>query len=107
MNSIAEKDWKLLRAMKEEKLNQVCGEILQKVSQEMEFEENEEYKAYLKLWKVLNREDKKVSDLFDDLKRSNAIFKLLSWRQNGLITEQEFNRFSEETRSIIMGIESL
>jgi len=80
MNSIAEKDWKLLRAMKEEKLNQVCGEILQKVSQEMEFEENEEYKAYLKLWKVLNREDKKVSDLFDDLKRSNAIFKLLSWR---------------------------
>jgi len=106
MNSIAEKDWKLLRAMKEEKLNQVCGEILQKVSQEMEFEENEEYKAYLKLWKVLNREDKKVSDLFDDLKRSNAIFKLLSWRQNGLITEQEFNRFSEETRSIIMGIES-
>jgi len=88
-------------------IKQVCGEILQKVSQEMEFEENEEYKAYLKLWKVLNREDKKVSDLFDDLKRSNAIFKLLSWRQNGLITEQEFNRFSEETRSIIMGIESL
>ena len=101
MNSIAEKDWKLLRSMKEEKLNLACGEILQKVSKEMEFEENEEHKSYLKVWKILNSEDRKICEMFDDLKRSNAILKLVSWQQNGLLTEQEISKFSAQTRSTI------
>ena len=101
MNSIAEKDWKLLRSMKEEKLNLACGEILQKVSKEMEFEENEEHKSYLKVWEILNSEDRKICEMFDDLKRSNAILKLVSWQQNGLLTEQEISKFSAQTRSTI------
>ena len=89
MNSIAEKDWKLLRSMKEEKLNRACGEILQKLGKEIEYEENGEHKSYLKIWEILNAEDIKICDMFDELKRSNAIFKLAMWKQNGLLTEQE------------------
>lgn len=36
MNSIAEKDWKLLRSMKEEKLNDACGENLQQINKEID-----------------------------------------------------------------------
>ena len=101
MNSITEKDWKLLRSMKEEKLNRTCGEILQKLGKEIDFEDNGEHQSYLKVWEILNSEDKKVCDMFDDLKRSNAILKLALWKQNGLLTEQEINIFSEQTRSAI------
>jgi len=106
MNSIAEKDWKLLRSMKEEKLNHACGEILQQISKEIEFEGNERHNSYLKVWKILNSEDRKICEMFDDLKRSNAILKLVSWKQNGLLTEQEISKFSEQTRSVIEAMES-
>ena len=101
MNSIVEKDWKLLRSMKEEKLNRACEGILQKVSKEIEFEKNEGHKSYLKVWKILNSEDRKICEMFDDLKRSNAILKLVSWKQNGLLTEQEISKFSQKTRLTI------
>ena len=42
MNSITEKDWKLLRSIEEEKLYRACGGILQKLGKEIDFEENGE-----------------------------------------------------------------
>jgi hypothetical protein len=44
--------------------------------------------------------------MFDDLRRSNAILKLASWRSKGLLSDEELNRFSEETRLSIERIAS-
>jgi hypothetical protein len=38
--TISERDWKLLRSMKQEKLNKACGEILSKVEAEIKRKEH-------------------------------------------------------------------
>lgn len=106
MSSIPEKDWKLLRAMKDEKLNQACGGILERIEAELKNKGKENHKAYLEVWEVVNSSNREIAEMFDDLRRSNAVLKLASWRRYGLLTEKELNEFSEETRSTIEAIAS-
>ena len=52
--------------------------------------------SYRNLWSVLE-EDKEIAVMFNDLKRSNAIFKLTAWKRNGLLSNKELQDFSETT----------
>jgi vacuolar-type H+-ATPase subunit I/STV1 len=101
MSGIKEKDWRTIRALKNEKLNAVCADILNEINQEISNKEEQNHKAYLKVWEIVNTRDKDVADMFNDLRRSNAIYKLALWYKNGYLTEKELNEFSEETRSTI------
>ena len=101
MSGILEKDWKKIRAMKDEKLNAVCANILDEINQVIRNKEENNHKAYLKIWDIVNTRDKDVADMFNDLKRSNAVYKLALWYKNGYLTEKELNVFSDGTRSII------
>ncbi len=101
MSGILEKDWKKIRAIKDEKLNAVCADILGEISQGIRNKEEKNHKAYLKVWDIVNTRDKDVADMFNDLRRSNAVYKLALWYKNGYLTEKELNEFSEETRSTI------
>ena len=104
MSGIPEKDWKRIRAMKDEKLNAICADILDEISQEIINKEDENHKAYLKTWDIVNTRDKDIADMFNDLKRSNAVFKLALWYKNGYLTDKELNEFTEQTRSTINAI---
>jgi hypothetical protein len=42
--------------------------------------------------------------MFNDLRRSNAVLKLVAWKRYGFLTESELNGFSEETQSTIEAI---
>ncbi|HMA86605.1 MAG TPA: hypothetical protein VKN73_12945 [Desulfosalsimonadaceae bacterium] len=42
--------------------------------------------------------------MFDDLKRSTAVFKLAMWRQNGLLSDADVNELSESTQKSIAAI---
>ncbi|MGB5614934.1 MAG: hypothetical protein WBM67_20035 [Sedimenticolaceae bacterium] len=101
MSGIKEKDWRTIRALKNEKLNAVCADILNEIYQEISNKEEQNHKAYLKVWEIVNTRDKDVADMFNDLRRSNAVYKLALWYKNGYLTEKELNEFSEETRSTI------
>ncbi len=104
MNAIAEKDWKLLRKMKDEKLNAACEMILTIIHTEITNKGNENHKAYLNVWKIVDSEDRNIAEMFNDLKRSNAVLKLATWKRHGLLSEQEISKFSPETRSTIEAI---
>ena len=101
MNNIIEKDWKQLRKLKDEKLQIACEEIFSKINSIIEKNSQDSHKAYLKLWKVMKEEDRKISDMFDDLKRSNAVLKLAYWRRHGLLTENDLKKFTDETQNRI------
>lgn len=101
MNAIAEKDWKLLRKMKDEKLNTACEMILTKINTEIANKGDENHKAYLNVWEIVDSEDKKIAEMFNDLKRSNAVLKLATWKRNGLLSEQEISEFTPKTRLTI------
>jgi len=101
MSGILEKDWKIIRAIKDEKLNAVCADILDEIDREIKNKEEKNHKAYLSIWNIVNTRDRDVADMFNDLKRSNAVYKLALWYKNGYLTDKELNQFSEETRSTI------
>jgi len=103
-SDIPEKDWKKLRSLKDTAINIACERIFQKISTLIESRGAESHKYYLKLWKVIEEEDKGISLLFDDLKRSTAIFKLAMWKKNGVLSVDDFEELTEKTRQRIESI---
>lgn len=104
MKPIVEKDWKLIRSMKDSKLNQACEQILGVAGSAITNKGNKNHAAYLDVWEIVQAGDDKIAEMFDDLRRSNAVLKLAAWKRNSLLTENELNEFSEETRSAIEAI---
>ncbi len=103
-SDISEKDWKKLRSLKDTAINIACERIFQKISTLIESRGAESHKYYLKLWKVLREEDKEISLMFDDLKRSTAVFKLAMWKRNGILSGEDFGELTEETQKHIESI---
>ena len=101
---IPERDWKKLRVLKDAALNIACERIFQNISKLIESRGAESHKYYLKLWKVLQKEDKEISLMFDDLKRSTAIFKLAMWKKNRILSGEDFEELTEETQKRIESI---
>ena len=96
-----EKDWKKVRTLKDAALNVACERIFQKVERLMESRGAESYKYYLKLFDLIREQDKEISLMFDDLNRGTAIFKLSVWKRNGILSDENFREFSEETQARI------
>lgn len=106
-DDISEKDWKKLRSLQDQALNIACERIFHKINKVIESRGAESHKYYLKLWKVLQKEDKEISLMFDDLKRSTAIFKLAAWKRNGVLSIEDFEKLTEETQKRIEGISNI
>jgi hypothetical protein len=52
----------------------------------------------------MEKEDKEISLMFDDLKRSTAIFKLAMWKKKGILSGDDFEGLTEKTRQRIESI---
>ena len=98
---IPEKDWKLLRALQDEKISIFCERTLSKLSDTIASEETTPREKYKKVWKILNKEDDKLGLMFDDLRRSTAVQKLGAWRRFGLLTDEELAQLSEDTQRAV------
>ncbi|MBD3266550.1 hypothetical protein GF373_07750 [bacterium] len=101
MNQIPGRDWKKLRAFKEDALNLACERIFKKIDRISKEREGNEHEAYLDLWQTLNEEEKKIADMFDEIKRYNAVQKLSLWKYYNILTNEQFAQFSEETQQTI------
>jgi hypothetical protein len=103
-HNIPEKDWKKVRVLKETAINIACERVFHKINTLIESRGAESHKYYLKLWKVIKAEDKEIGLMFDDLKRSTAIFKLAMWKKNGILSDDDFEEFTIETQKRIDSI---
>lgn len=101
MNGIPEKDWKLLRTLKDELLNSACEEIFKKVNSISKNRSKNQHKAYLELWDLIDKENDKIGEMFDDLKRSNAVMKLASLSIHGVLSVEQLSMFSKETQDVV------
>jgi hypothetical protein len=107
MKSFPERDWKKLKAMKGDMLNFACGRVFKKIEEIIKERKGKEHEVYLKVWKLMNNEDQEISLMFDDLKRSNAIHKLAAWKRNGVISNERFSEFSDDTKQTIKELNEL
>ncbi|MGO9271920.1 MAG: peptide ABC transporter substrate-binding protein [Terriglobia bacterium] len=101
MPEIKESDWKILRQVHKEALERFCEQILLEVERINSDSAKSFHQRYLDIWKVLRQRDKEMGDTFDDLRRSTGFTQLASMKARGLLTEDEFLRFSQEIREIV------
>lgn len=107
MHQILERDWKHLITLKDRVLAEASERIFHDIEHILQTRQGKEHESYLKLWKLLRHEDEDIAAMFDDLKRSNAMMKLASWKANNLLSDDDLQGFTEETRQRIRVIESL
>ena len=101
MRSVPEKDWKLLRTLKGEILKIACERIFQKIEVISKNRKDKEHQSYLELWNLIKNEDHKISKMFNDVKRSNALWILIEWRDNDLLSDEILEQFTEKTQMMV------
>lgn len=95
---IPEADWKKLRAFQNAALKKACDRALDSIAEVAASRGTDSHQAYQKIWRIMKREDEQIARMFDDLKRSTAIFKLALWKKNGVLSDEDFGQLTEETQ---------
>lgn len=84
-----------------DKVEQFSGRVLSEVERLIEMQDGGSHAAYLKVWDLLQVENRKMGELFNNPRRSVALSMLAGWRADGLLTEAELQLFGEETQGVV------
>jgi hypothetical protein len=98
---IPEPDWKTLRALQPMLLDRLCAQILDECRAVMDDAGLTPHQRYVETFKLVRRRDEDIAVAFDDMRRSMAILRLTAIRRLGLLTDEEFHRFSLGTRETV------
>jgi hypothetical protein len=101
MSDISESEWKLLRQLHSVALDRFCQRVLSEIAELSSSAEVNSHERYLAVYDLINRRNHEMADAFDDLRRSTSILRLACIQSHGLLTDDEFDRFSEATRHAV------
>ena len=87
--------------MQDAKLAQACARILDQAESIIRERQGKEHEAFLKLWHAVEEGNEDIARMFDDVRRSSAISKLMAWRRHGLLNDEELALFSTTTQVAI------
>ena len=96
-----EADWKLLRRLHPVALERFCERVLAEIAGIKNDDARNFHQRYLDIFEVIERRDREMACIFDDLKRSRALTMLAQMCSAGLLTDDELSGLSPETRSVI------
>jgi hypothetical protein len=99
--TISERDWKVLRELKTVALERFCERMLADVSRVAAGAGKGAHERYLEVVTLVDRRRDELANAFDDMRRSRAFQRLASIMYHKLLTQQEFERFSDETRKVV------
>jgi hypothetical protein len=100
----AEADWKRLRRLHPVALHRFCGRVLEEVQQLLADQGKTNHERYLALYRLLQERDEELAGAFNDMRRSRAHLRLLRMHALGLLTEEEVEQFSPETRELLRSV---
>lgn len=95
---LEERDWKHLSKLKPLALDRLCLRILSRVQDMAGDASKSPHERYLEVYRIIHDGDEDIAVAFNDIRRSNAWLRLLTMRRLGLITDAEFEGFSEQAR---------
>ena len=101
LHEIKESDWKLLRQLHSVALERFCQRILEELERINSDSAKSFHQRYLAIFDVIKRRDKEIAQAFNDMRRSTALTHLTAIRSHGLLTEEEFLRFTPETCRVV------
>ncbi len=98
MSSVPEKDWKLFRKLQSDLTAKACELIFVKVDELSKNRTGTEHKSYLDLYGLIQDEDAKIAEMFNNPTRNNVLLKLVALKSFGVFTFEQFQMFSQETQ---------
>jgi hypothetical protein len=101
---MTESEWKIFRPVREVALDRYYQRVLAEISNLAGDTGTSPHERYLAVYRLVKQRDKELADAFNDPRRSTAFQQLLSLRYLDLLTEEEFARFSPETRDRVGAI---
>jgi len=101
MREIKESDWKIFRQLHAVALERFCQRVLDESERMRGDMTRSAHERYVAIYQLFHERDKEVASLFNDLRRSNALWQLAAIKAHGLLTEDEFARFSQETQNLV------
>jgi hypothetical protein len=101
MREIKESDWKIFRQVHAVALERFCQHILDESELLYRDSALSAHQRYLALCRHFRERNKEVARLFDDFRRSTALWQLAAIKRQGLVTDEEFARFSQEAQNFV------
>ncbi|MDP1658808.1 MAG: peptide ABC transporter substrate-binding protein [Methylotenera sp.] len=98
---IRESDWKVLKQLHDVALNRFCQRALSDFEGIATDTSRTPHQRYLSLYETVQRRDKEIMKVFDNLSRSRAFLQIVALHSRHLLENEEFLRFSEETRALV------
>jgi hypothetical protein len=98
---ISEPDWEIFKSVREQALERFCERALIEAERIRADVAKSQHERYVETYQLLIKRDKELVQIFDHLRRSTAVMQLATFRFEGLITDEEYMRFSAPTREII------
>lgn len=98
---IRESDWKIFRELREVALDRFCQKVLSDMVQAASDGSRGHHERYLAVYELIRERDKELAGVFDSPRRSVAMMQLAAIRARKLLTDEEFARFSPETRTTV------
>lgn len=104
MSSVTEKDWKLFRKLQAQLTAKACELIFIKAQTIANNRAGKEHASYLELYDLIQNEDHKIGEMFNNPTRNNLLLKLVSLTAYGVLTAEQLAMFSQETQERIASI---
>jgi hypothetical protein len=104
MSSVPEKDWKLFRKLQSDLTAKACELIFFQVDELSKNRAGTEHKSYLDLYGLIQDEDAKIAEMFNNPTRNNVLLKLVAIKSFGVFTAEQFQMFSQETQDRVDSI---
>ena len=90
-----------MRQLSRVALDRLCQRVIEEIDRIGSDSARSYHQRYLDIFEAIQDRDKEIAQTFDGLRRSTALFQLAAIRAKDLLTEDEYQGFSEETRSTI------
>jgi hypothetical protein len=104
---IKESDWRVFRGLHGIALERFSQRVLEEVRLATTDIDDSYHECYLKVYALIRNRDKTMALTFDNPRRSVAIIQLANIVDEGLLTDDELNQFSAETREAVEVIQHL
>jgi hypothetical protein len=101
MREIKESDWKVFRKLHPVAVERYCERVLAESESLHRDTSRSAHERYLALYQLFRERDKELARLFDDFRRSTALEQIAIIKGHGLLTDEEFAQFSEETQYLV------
>ena len=103
-NNVPESDWEVFRELREVALQRFCERVLEELLPLSQDRSRTHHERYLAVFRLIQKRDEQLAHAFNNPARSRMILQLAAIRALGLLSPDELERFTPETRSIVESV---